>query len=886
MAHANLDIRIRVKDDGSVVIDRLTRETREFADAQERLTHRLRASGRYAAEATSAFSRLAFTFRNVVAGMATFYVIDRTTAAFRFMGEELVRVNAEAERTRVMLARLFGDAEAGERAFRWLVELQASGVPFGVSAIHDAFVKLKTAGLDPMAGSLQTILDAVAAMGGTDETLARVTRAIQQMAGKGRVSMEELRQQLGEHIPGAAQTMARELGMSLEEFERAVERAEIRAEEGIAALLRGWRKEFSGAAKDFGDTWTGLTNRMSAEWSQFVRSVGDAGAFDYLRAVVAEVLDEVGQLREDGSLAQWANDLSGQIQSVFESIATGVSREWERTKWIFSTVADAFGQLYAGFRELPTWMQEVGLIGAFLFGAKGKLILAAASLSTKYVNAQVFAYRAMAENLISFKEYLSSTHDELRALVDERGGPGTADRLMGNETPEANRQAKLQALRDTIREQADALEEARRRAEDYAAALRNLEAYGVAIHPKTMRRLSAEEARAGREKALADIRRLRAEKEEAERMLASIAYGYPVDGGSVAGASLPESPLAGFLERVRERMNRPAPQIKGGAKPPAIAPAGPPLWIDPTESTEDWGETWAEKAWNARARAMAQLAKSAPAGVEWIDPVEGAKRFAELAREQEDTVRALTDNLTTNPLRAWKEVSEHQKAVIDEVTQKVREAAEERGRLEEEEARKREQLWRNTTSVAQSVFGDYASFFRQLYEDSGGEQEKYWRAYKRFAIAETITSTAVAAMNAYKALAGIPFVGPALGASAAASIAALGAAKVHLIEQQRPAKAFAEGGVVTGPVVGLVGEAGPEVVLPLDRLPQMVEKVTEKSPTINASVNIGTVGAGADVKTVALLRRVLRAEVPALVRAMIANDPATIQLVRRRAAGV
>ena len=136
-------------------------------------------------------------------------------------------------------------------------------------------------------------------------------------------------------------------------------------------------------------------------------------------------------------------------------------------------------------------------------------------------------------------------------------------------------------------------------------------------------------------------------------------------------------------------------------------------------------------------------------------------------------------------------------------------------------------------------------------------------------------------MGAY----GIPYAGPALGAAAAASIAALGAAKVHLIEQQRPAKAFAEGGVVTGPV-GLVGEAGPEVVLPLDRLPQMVEKVTERGPTINASVNIGTVGGGVSPETVAVLRRVLRAEVPALVRAMIANDPATISLVRRRASGV
>ena len=31
---------------------------------------------------------------------------------------------------------------------------------------------------------------------------------------------------------------------------------------------------------------------------------------------------------------------------------------------------------------------------------------------------------------------------------------------------------------------------------------------------------------------------------------------------------------------------------------------------------------------------------------------------------------------------------------------------------------------------------------------------------------------------------------------------------------------FAEGGIVTGPTLGLVGEAGPEAIIPLDRLNQ------------------------------------------------------------------
>ena len=36
--------------------------------------------------------------------------------------------------------------------------------------------------------------------------------------------------------------------------------------------------------------------------------------------------------------------------------------------------------------------------------------------------------------------------------------------------------------------------------------------------------------------------------------------------------------------------------------------------------------------------------------------------------------------------------------------------------------------------------------------------------------------------------------------------------------------AFAEGGIVTGPVMGLVGEAGSEAIIPLDRLPQLMQQ--------------------------------------------------------------
>lgn len=90
---------------------------------------------------------------------------------------------------------------------------------------------------------------------------------------------------------------------------------------------------------------------------------------------------------------------------------------------------------------------------------------------------------------------------------------------------------------------------------------------------------------------------------------------------------------------------------------------------------------------------------------------------------------------------------------------------------------------------------------------------------KMLAMFDTIIATPTAAFQAYKALAGIPIVGPALGAAAAAATTALGLAKLKLIKDQ-PLPALAEGGIVPAVPGGnqfTIGEAGSaEAVIPLN----------------------------------------------------------------------
>ncbi|NOU49519.1 hypothetical protein HG263_03015 [Pseudoalteromonas sp. JBTF-M23] len=106
---------------------------------------------------------------------------------------------------------------------------------------------------------------------------------------------------------------------------------------------------------------------------------------------------------------------------------------------------------------------------------------------------------------------------------------------------------------------------------------------------------------------------------------------------------------------------------------------------------------------------------------------------------------------------------------------------------------------------ASDFFGGVASVAAAF----GGKQSK---AAKAAAIAQTTIKTYESATNAYASLAGIPYVGPALGIAAAAAAVAAGMANVQAIKSTNYSGAYDHGGLIPAGKIGLVGEYGPELI--------------------------------------------------------------------------
>lgn len=92
------------------------------------------------------------------------------------------------------------------------------------------------------------------------------------------------------------------------------------------------------------------------------------------------------------------------------------------------------------------------------------------------------------------------------------------------------------------------------------------------------------------------------------------------------------------------------------------------------------------------------------------------------------------------------------------------------------------QKWERMTLQERAKFS--FNTFADVFQAFSGNSKKMFEVSKALSIVQTTMNTYEAAMGAYKALAGIPIVGPALGAAAAAAAIGFGMAQVSAIKGQ------------------------------------------------------------------------------------------------------
>lgn len=310
---------------------------------------------------------------SIVAGAASMAVgtVGRTVGGIL---RPIVEVNAELERLEYLMRGMSTAADPVVDAANKIDYLRekAKNTPFAMATIADSMSKLMSTGIDPLNGSMDALIDGVAAFGGTDEAFKRATLAITQMSGKGVIQMEELRQQLGESMPRAVELMARSFGISVPRLIKDISTGTVESKRALELFNMELQRTYGGAALRQMDTFNGMIRRFQSSLQDLAKEVGDAGFMDELKKQLGDIIEYLNSDQAVGFAKSLGESMAEAMRWIRQTVETVIEfrNEIERTAVVLGTafvasrVLSGLGAIMTSMRNLRTEMTAIARTAA------------------------------------------------------------------------------------------------------------------------------------------------------------------------------------------------------------------------------------------------------------------------------------------------------------------------------------------------------------------------------------------------------------------------------------------------------------------------------------------------------------------------------------------
>lgn len=211
-----------------------------------------------------------------------------------FGAKEIIDASVKLDSLKTSFAALAGSDIEGAKQLEYLrSETQRLGQDFLTSA--EAYKNLFSAGrgtnmsAEEIQNIFSAVLEAGTVLGSSQQQMQGALLALEQMISKGKVSMEELRRQLGNALPGAMQIAARAMGTTSQGLQEMLE-AGLDSQKFVIAFGNQLHKEFGDKATKAAHTLRAELARLNNEIFNLKTSFldGEAGeAFaDTIRQLV------------------------------------------------------------------------------------------------------------------------------------------------------------------------------------------------------------------------------------------------------------------------------------------------------------------------------------------------------------------------------------------------------------------------------------------------------------------------------------------------------------------------------------------------------------------------------------------------------------------------
>ena len=327
---------------------------------------------------------------------------------------EVLAATRQMQSIQTRFTYAFDGLEAGKEQLEF-VRQEANRLGLEMTSAANGYAQLAAAAKNLNISQEETqqvfsgVANAVAAMGLSADEANGVFLALSQIAGKGKVSMEELRQQLGERLTPAMSLAAKAMGVTTAELEKMVANG-ISAEKFLPKFGAAMQEAFAPTAAENVKTLTGQMNLLTNRYNEFLLSVGQGGVTEAAVAVFKDIgaaLD-VAQAKFH-ELMQSADGAQ---------LRDGLQQVYELLKQIGGTVAEVFGTLSDTVSDVFSAMGDGEQKITLLQGALNGVAIAVAAISDG-VDAVKIAFNVFAAAVKNIIADLSAGLSKLTRLFSQ-----------------------------------------------------------------------------------------------------------------------------------------------------------------------------------------------------------------------------------------------------------------------------------------------------------------------------------------------------------------------------------------------------------------------------------------------------------------------------------
>lgn len=313
-------------------------------------------------------------FGRVLETLKTLAVTIGGLFAFEKAKEELGDILATGdkfERWGVQFANAFGGSEQGAEALEKVKEL-AESTPLSLDDLTEAAIKAKKGGLDPLNGTLETLVNVNAKYGGSIDSLNSLIDDFSKANAKGELSEKQLVTMQQNGVP-AAQLLGAAMGKTADQILDMANKGQL-GRDSIALLLKQLASSSSGAAQASMGLLSTQVVKLHDQWDEFLALIGKSGVYDFAR----EELKEIGEALEkglgDGSLKERAQAISDGIVGIGKAALGTLSFLGEHASEL-KTVAEG----YLLIRAAQLSVDLAGMVAKFTESTAAALANAAAA---------------------------------------------------------------------------------------------------------------------------------------------------------------------------------------------------------------------------------------------------------------------------------------------------------------------------------------------------------------------------------------------------------------------------------------------------------------------------------------------------------------------------